>query len=76
MKMSGDGKTVELFYDVVSPYSYLAFELLTRYNKRWQNMELKLRPAYLRDVMIKTGNQSPGTVPAKKMLVLYSPQLG
>lgn len=67
--MSGDSKLVELFYDVISPYSYLAFELLTRYRKQWTTMELKLRPAYLRDVMIKSGNQSPGSVPAKKMLV-------
>lgn len=35
---------VELLYDVVSPYSYVGFELITRCSREWTNMDLRLRP--------------------------------
>ncbi|CAI5663876.1 unnamed protein product [Oreochromis niloticus] len=43
-------KVVELFYDVVSPYSWLGFEVMCRYRNVW-NIDLKLRPAYLGGIM-------------------------
>ncbi|XP_029359983.1 glutathione S-transferase kappa 1 [Echeneis naucrates] len=57
-------KVVELFYDVVSPYSWLGFEVLCRYRNVW-NIELKLRPAFLGGVMQGSGNKPPGLVPNK-----------
>ncbi|XP_027027429.1 glutathione S-transferase kappa 1 [Tachysurus fulvidraco] len=57
-------KVVELFYDVVSPYSWLGFEVLCRYRNVW-NMELKLRPAFLGGVMHESGNKPPAMVPNK-----------
>jgi glutathione S-transferase kappa 1 len=49
---------IELFYDVVSPYSYLAFTALERWAPRWQ-AELELRPFFLGGVMKAVGNTPP-----------------
>lgn len=57
-------KVVELFYDVVSPYSWLGFEVMCRYRNVW-NIELKLHPAFLGGVMQGSGNKPPGLVPNK-----------
>ncbi|TDH11646.1 hypothetical protein EPR50_G00063260 [Perca flavescens] len=57
-------KVIELFYDVVSPYSWLGFEVMCRYRDVW-NIELKLRPAFLGGVMQGAGNKPPGLVPNK-----------
>ncbi|XP_073702832.1 glutathione S-transferase kappa 1 [Garra rufa] len=62
--MSSSKKVVELFYDVVSPYTWLAFEVLCRYRSVW-NIELKFKPAYLGGVMHGSGNRPPGLVPNK-----------
>ncbi|XP_029959058.1 glutathione S-transferase kappa 1 [Salarias fasciatus] len=59
-------KVVELFYDVVSPYSWLGFEVICRYRNVW-NIDLKLRPAYLGGVMQGSGNKPPGVIPNKFM---------
>ncbi|KAE8288939.1 Glutathione S-transferase kappa 1 [Larimichthys crocea] len=57
-------KVIELFYDVVSPYSWLGFEVMCRYRQVW-NIELKLRPAFLGGIMHGSGNKPPGLVPKK-----------
>ncbi|NXP08070.1 GSTK1 transferase, partial [Thinocorus orbignyianus] len=59
------GRTlVELFYDVVSPYSWLGFEVLCRYQHIW-NIDLRLRPAYLGAIMQATGNKPPALLPKR-----------
>uniref|UniRef100_A0A3B4BZC1 DSBA-like thioredoxin domain-containing protein n=1 Tax=Pygocentrus nattereri TaxID=42514 RepID=A0A3B4BZC1_PYGNA len=58
-----EGKVVELFYDVVSPYSWLGFEVGHLANV-W-NLDLRFRPAYLGGVMHLSGNTSPAEVPNK-----------
>lgn len=63
LKMSSK-KVIEVFYDVVSPYSWLGFEVICRYRNVW-NMDLKLRPAFLGGVMNGAGNKPPGLVPNK-----------
>ncbi|XP_046551187.1 glutathione S-transferase kappa 1-like [Haliotis rubra] len=59
-------KRVELFYDVVSPYSWFAFEVLCRYRASgaW-NINLQLRPFFLGGVMQGSENKPPATVPNK-----------
>ncbi|XP_074539686.1 glutathione S-transferase kappa 1-like [Halichoeres trimaculatus] len=59
-------KVIELFYDVVSPYSWLGFEVMCRYRNVW-NIELQLRPAFLGGIMQGSGNKPPGLVPNKFM---------
>ncbi|KAL9867196.1 glutathione S-transferase kappa 1 [Geothlypis trichas] len=59
------GRTVvELFYDVISPYSWLAFEALCRYRHIW-NIELRFRPAFLGGIMQQTGNKPPAMLPKR-----------
>ncbi|CAN8003032.1 unnamed protein product [Ixodes hexagonus] len=55
---------VELFYDVISPYSWLAFEALHRYRTPW-NLDLNLRPFFLGGVMKESNNRPPAMVPNK-----------
>ncbi|KAK2178401.1 hypothetical protein NP493_545g00046 [Ridgeia piscesae] len=62
-------KTVELFYDVVSPYSWIAFEVLLRYQTKW-NMDLKLKPFFLGAIMKASGNQPPGVIPNKAAYIV------
>lgn len=56
---------VELFYDVISPYSYIAFEDLTRFARKHNLVDLQLQPALIAGIMQQTGNRPPGMVPAK-----------
>ncbi|KAK7147166.1 hypothetical protein R3I94_009876 [Phoxinus phoxinus] len=62
--MISSGKVVKLYYDVASPYSWLAFEVLFRYRNVW-NIDLKLKPAYLGGVIHGSGNQPPAFIPNK-----------
>lgn len=55
---------VELYYDIVSPYSYLAFAALNRYERRWQ-LDLELLPVFLGGLMKDVGNQPPIYLPAR-----------
>ncbi|XP_026858922.2 glutathione S-transferase kappa 1 isoform X2 [Electrophorus electricus] len=68
-KMSSSRKLVELFYDVVSPYSWLGFEVLCRYRTIW-NLDLKLRPAFLGGVMNASGNRPPAVIPNKAVYMI------
>lgn len=53
-----------LYYDVVSPWSYVAYELLKRYRAPWA-VQLELKPAFLGGVMQASGNKPPLTVKNK-----------
>jgi glutathione S-transferase kappa 1 len=64
--MSSKKVLVELFYDVISPYSWVAFEMLCRYKPVWQSMALKLKPFLLISVVKDSGNNSPLIVPNKR----------
>ncbi|XP_001506614.1 glutathione S-transferase kappa 1 isoform X2 [Ornithorhynchus anatinus] len=55
---------LELFYDVVSPYSWLGFEVLCRYRNTW-NINLRLRPSFIAGIMKDSGNKPPALVPRK-----------
>ncbi|KAG9484917.1 hypothetical protein GDO78_008168 [Eleutherodactylus coqui] len=57
-------KVLELFYDVVSPYSWLGFEILLRYKNIW-NVDIQLRPGNLAGIMSGTGNSPPALVPKR-----------
>ncbi|XP_053464782.1 glutathione S-transferase kappa 1 [Nycticebus coucang] len=57
-------RTVELFYDVLSPYSWLGFEVLCRYQNIW-NINLQLRPSFIAGIMKDSGNKPPALLPRK-----------
>ncbi len=56
--------TIELFYDVVSPYSYLANTQVPKMEERL-GMKVRYRPFFLGGVMKATGNQPPITLAAR-----------
>ncbi|XP_005109181.1 glutathione S-transferase kappa 1 [Aplysia californica] len=57
-------RTVQFFYDVVSPYSLFAFEVLCRYKNVW-NLDIKWRPFFLGGIMQGSGNKPPAANPNK-----------
>lgn len=62
-------RTVEFFYDVVSPYSYLAS---TRIEAIAADCDAKVvfRPMFLGGLMRSVGNQPPATLPARGRYML------
>lgn len=56
--------TVQFFFDVVSPYSYLASTQLSGLAER-TGATVVWRPVFLAGVMKATGNQPPATLPAR-----------
>ncbi|NWR35981.1 GSTK1 transferase, partial [Tachuris rubrigastra] len=67
---AGMGRTVvELFYDVISPYSWLGFEVLCRYQHIW-NIDLRFRPGFLGGIMQQTGNKPPAMLPKRAEYLL------
>ncbi|XP_053378889.1 glutathione S-transferase kappa 1-like [Mercenaria mercenaria] len=67
-------KTVEFFYDVVSPYTWFAFEVLCRYKNVW-NIDLKLKPFFLGGIMNEASNRPPAMVPNKGKYLFQEIQL-
>ncbi|XP_004474176.1 glutathione S-transferase kappa 1 [Dasypus novemcinctus] len=57
-------RTLELFYDVLSPYSWMGFEILCRYQNIW-NIKLQLRPSLIAGIMKDSGNTPPALLPRK-----------
>ena len=62
-------KTVEFFFDVGSPASYLAWTQLDKIAKR-HNAQIIWRPMLLGAVFQAVGNTSPASVPAKGAYML------
>lgn len=62
-------KSVELFYDVISPYSWIAFEVLCRYRNKWA-FDLVLKPFFLGGVMAGADNKPPATVANKAVYMM------
>ncbi|MCR9196101.1 MAG: 2-hydroxychromene-2-carboxylate isomerase [Hyphomonas sp.] len=57
-------KTLEFFFDYMSPTSFLGWAVVPGVIER-TGAELKIKPIFLGGVMKATGNQPPGMVPAK-----------
>jgi glutathione S-transferase kappa 1 len=55
---------VDFFFDVLSPYSYFAFESLCRYRGVW-GLQLRLRPVFQSALIQATGNSPPALNAAK-----------
>ena len=55
---------ITIYYDVVSPYSWLAFEVLHRYQTIW-NIPVKYQPFSLGGVMKLSSNTPPASNPFK-----------
>lgn len=60
---------IEFFFDVVSPYSYIASEQIEALANSCQ-VELQWRPFLLGGVFKETGNQPPGMLPSRGKYLL------
>ena len=69
-----DGKTVEFFFDVGSPTTYLAWTQLPKLAATC-GAQIAWRPMLLGGVFKATGNSSPVTIPAKGRWMLGDLQL-
>ena len=58
------------FFDIMSPYTYLAWQILKRYRSIW-NLEVDFRPFFLGGVMTGSGNQPPAFVPNKAVFLSH-----
>ncbi|EDQ89371.1 uncharacterized protein MONBRDRAFT_32434 [Monosiga brevicollis MX1] len=50
---------IKLFYDVLSPYSYIGFHVMRRYQRIW-DVSLQLRPVLIGGIFKNTKNAPPG----------------
>ncbi|KAK6738199.1 hypothetical protein RB195_020358 [Necator americanus] len=69
MADSSEKFQIDLYYDVISPYAWIAFESLLRYENVWP-IKVNLKPFSLRRIMQSSGNRPPGLVPAKSLYML------
>ncbi|CAD6199652.1 unnamed protein product [Caenorhabditis auriculariae] len=51
-------RSVDFFFDVISPYSYFGFEGITRHRHLWST-PVRLRPFYFAGVIKQSKNESP-----------------
>lgn len=65
-------KVIHFFYDIISPYSFLGFESLTRHAVLWgpSKVDLRLRPFRLAVIMKASDNTPPMFVPNKAIYML------
>ena len=61
---------LEVYYDVISPYSYLGLELLKK-SPLAENLEIEILPISLGTVLGETGNPGPANIPAKRPGALF-----
>ncbi|KAL4930326.1 putative DSBA family oxidoreductase [Aspergillus undulatus] len=61
------GKKIECYIDVVSPYSFYAFDYLqiNRAALKTQNVEFEFIPVFLGGINVGSGNKPPWELPAK-----------
>eukprot|EP00474_Spongospora_subterranea_P010408 CRZ10866.1 hypothetical protein [Spongospora subterranea] len=62
---SGAAGKITMYFDVVSPFSYLAWLQLRQIESAWTDVQICLRPFKLGQVVRATKNVVPGAVPAK-----------
>ncbi|KAK5980276.1 Glutathione S-transferase kappa, partial [Trichostrongylus colubriformis] len=60
---------IDLYYDVISPYSWIAFEALLRYQHVWP-ITIHLKPFSLGGIMKGSANKPPGLVKNKALYML------
>jgi glutathione S-transferase kappa 1 len=58
------------FFDVMSPYTYVAWQILKRYRWIWK-LNIDFRPFFLGGVMTGSGNQPPAFIPNKAQFLVH-----
>ena len=58
-------KTIEIFYDIISPYAYLGLELFSRHSLS-RTIDFTISPVSLGLILGKTGNPGPANIAPKR----------
>lgn len=61
---------IEIFYDIISPYSYLGLELFNRSSLK-DKFEIVTTPVLLGVILGATENPGPANIPSKRRVALY-----
>lgn len=62
---------VEFFYEIISPFSRIQYELLIRQQSHWKSMQLKMTPVLIRKIFEAADNLPPGMNPTKARYLNY-----
>jgi glutathione S-transferase kappa 1 len=62
------GLKVNFYFDVMSPYTYFAFQILKRYRTLW-DLEVTFLPFNLRAIMAGSNNTPPAMVPNRALFL-------
>lgn len=59
------GPKIQLYFDFISPYSYLASQLIAR-RPEYQALELVYRPVVFGTMLSRLGTKGPGEIPSRR----------
>ncbi|KAF9435872.1 hypothetical protein BGZ76_005343 [Entomortierella beljakovae] len=64
--MSAARSKIVLYYDVISPYTYMGVKLLNSYRRQWPGVDVTFKPVLLGAIMNSTKNTPLFEFPTKK----------
>ncbi|KAF9933495.1 Glutathione S-transferase kappa 1 [Linnemannia zychae] len=64
--MAASRASITMYYDLISPYTYMGFKLFNRFRKQWTNVDVTFRPLLLGGVMNEVKNKPLFEFPSKR----------
>ncbi|CAA87039.1 Glutathione S-transferase kappa 1 [Caenorhabditis elegans] len=61
---------IDFYFDVISPYSYIAFEVFQKLETQWKGVTIRYIPFFLGAVMKESGNRPPAMLPARSIMMM------
>ncbi|KAF1763713.1 hypothetical protein GCK72_003658 [Caenorhabditis remanei] len=61
---------IDYYFDVISPYSYIGFEILQKMESQWKDVSIRYIPFFLGAVMKESGNRPPAMLPARSVMMM------
>lgn len=68
-KISPKLPRIDFYFDVISPYSYIGFEILQKMHPQWKDVSIRYIPFFLGAVMKESGNRPPAMLPARSIMM-------
>ncbi|CAL2031727.1 unnamed protein product [Caenorhabditis brenneri] len=61
---------IDYYFDVISPYSYIGFEILQKMEHQWKGVSIRYIPFFLGAIMKESGNRPPAMLPARSVMMM------